>query len=628
MRHYLSVKPTWGFLLLLSPLCAQTPVPPSGWVVIPVSEYTALRSRAQPAPPPPEVPPVAAALSRVEYELKVADGVASGQAVLTIDVLKDGWVRVPIPGGLLVRDAKLDGKPAMLTAEDGRSGRQMLAVLSRRGRSTLTLEIAMQVAATAGEESVSLPPSQSGVTKASLALARPDLELKVTGGLLTGPGLATAGAAWLAYGHGNEALTFTWRRKAEDHHVALPLRMRGSLVQMLGLGEDTTSLYAEAALEIAQGAAAEASIRVPANVTVNQVSGATVADWESRAGTLMVKFLEPAEHTVRFTISAETRLPRSGEIEVPLLALRGVEREGGGVAVDVLGAGEIKDVKAQNLERAEAADLGPAVQSRQSPSLTAFLYRAGGERSLRLQLTRYEQQAALTANIDEARYQVLLTEDGKMLVQARYAVRNNQRSYLKINLPATAAIWSSSLSGRTVKPGQSPDGALLFPLAKGRAGADAPAFAVELLYLVNGPAWPEKGRATVALPALDLPVSRTGVQVYYPPTVRLTVEPGGFRTEEFVAPASSALNGSQPAVLYGNPPPVQLDQSAGQMAAQALVDKYNARAAARRSAVEIPLLTTFPEVGPSVFLASELTGENQAARIEMSYQPEKKRGEK
>src|SRR5215831_9230214 len=82
----------------------------TGWVVIPVQEYNALRNRTlQPDPEPPG-PPVEATLSKVEYELRVTNGVASGHASLTVDVLKDGWVKVPIPAGLLVRDARIAGK--------------------------------------------------------------------------------------------------------------------------------------------------------------------------------------------------------------------------------------------------------------------------------------------------------------------------------------------------------------------------------------------------------------------------------------------------------------------------------------------------------------------------------------
>ena len=46
----------------------------------------------------------------------------------------------------------------------------------------------------------------------------------------------------------------------------------------------------------------------------------------------------------------------------------------------------------------------------------------------------------------------------------------------------------------------------------------------------------------MTLPALDLPVSRTGVSVYYPPLYRVSAEPGAFRAQEYGKPESAALN--------------------------------------------------------------------------------------
>ena len=78
----------------------------SGWVVIPVSEYRTLHAKAYPVEPEPEASPVLATLTRVDYELQVRGDVARGRVGLTVDVLKDGWVRIPIPSGLLVREAQ------------------------------------------------------------------------------------------------------------------------------------------------------------------------------------------------------------------------------------------------------------------------------------------------------------------------------------------------------------------------------------------------------------------------------------------------------------------------------------------------------------------------------------------
>src|SRR5712691_2065398 len=529
----------------------QTAAHSPGWVVLPVDEYRNLHARAYPIERDPEPPPVEATLTRVDYDLRIEGELASGRASLAVDVLKDGWVRVPIPAGLLVREARLDGKlVSLVPGASSKAGSQLSALLSHAGRALLLLDIAIPVASATGEESIALPSTASGVARASVQLPRQGVDVRLTGGLLSEKSESASESKWIAYGRGNEALTFAWRRKTEDHRATQPLRMRGSLTQLLGLGEDSTSINAEVNLEVTQGAARLAKIQIPEKVTINQVLGAMVADWEVKANELSVTFLEPVEQNARFVVTGETHSPREGQIDIPLLRLLNTERETGGVAVEVLGAGEIKDLKSEGLDSADATDLGEMVSNRQSPSLAAFRFRTGDaklSRSLSLNVARYTPQAVLMANVSEARYQVLISNEGKTLVQARYAVRNNQRNFLKITLPPGAILWSASLAGKPVRPGQSPDGSLLLPLDKARAGEEAPEFAVEIVYLSRGTAWNDKGQFKLALPALDLPVSRTGLLVYHPPLFKVTPEPGAFRMEPYSNPISSALN---PPVTY------------------------------------------------------------------------------
>jgi hypothetical protein len=42
----------------------------------------------------------------------------------------------------------------------------------------------------------------------------------------------------------------------------------------------------------------------------------------------------------------------------------------------------------------------------------------------------------------------------------------------------------------------------------------------------------------------------------------------------------------------------------------------------------LPLRVAFPHFGPSIFLKSELTSENQTPVIELDFQRDKKRGER
>src|SRR5262245_39146212 len=73
---------------------------PSGWVVIPITEYSGLRAKAFPVAHASEPPAVQAGVSRIDYDLKVDGDLAIGRAALTVDVSGEGWVRVPIPAAL------------------------------------------------------------------------------------------------------------------------------------------------------------------------------------------------------------------------------------------------------------------------------------------------------------------------------------------------------------------------------------------------------------------------------------------------------------------------------------------------------------------------------------------------
>jgi hypothetical protein len=201
-----------------------------------------------------------------------------------------------------------------------------------------------------------------------------------------------------------------------------------------------------------------------------------------------------------------------------------------------------------------------------------------------------------------------------------------------------------------------------FVLANPESVEEAPEFAVEIVYFLPGAAWNDKGKAKLMLPALDLPVSRTGLLVYYPPLFRVNAEPGGsFRTETYVEPTSPVLNardelfdseggryqagiagmGAAAGAAMGGvastsapaPPPAKLDfgarddkDAAGQAATNALLDKYRTATHVGRATGVLPIHVSFPVFGPSVYLVCELTSENQAPSTDLNYQPDKKGG--
>jgi hypothetical protein len=597
---------------------AQTPTTAAradGWVVIPVDEYRALRLKAFPPGRPPDPPPVDATLTRVEYDLRVNGESASGEARLTVDVLKEGWVRVDIPSGLVVRAARIDGRPVPIIDQPAPH-----VLVAKPGRAALSLDVVVPLRTTQGTESFTLPPSRAAVSRLAVIVARDQIDLTVNGAVLS-ERPQTADGRWIAFGRTGQPIVVQWQRRVDNVRASQPLRWRGTITQLIGLGEETSALNTTVRAEVVQGLAASLEVAIPEGVAVNQVSGPLVADWDFKPGVLRVNFLEPVAAETSFSITAEARTPRDGSVCVPLLRLPTAERESGGIAVEVLGAGEIGDRQPQALDPADPSELGEMLAGRESPSMVAFRFRpqrGQDARNLTVSVARYTPHAVLIANVEEARYDALLEEEGKVLVRARYALRNNQRAFLGVTLPPGATLWSAAVANRPLRPGTAPDGSLLLPLEKAGSGGEAPAFAVELTYVQRAGAWADKGRAVLTLPALDLPIARTGVVLHHSPRFQLTPEPGAFRLEIDSGPFAPILRSSAEALAAPPAPP----QPAAEPAMNELVTRFRKQSGGRAVLGALPLRVPFPAFGPTVYLISELTAESQASSVELSYKRE------
>ena len=195
---------------------AQDAARTDGWVVLGIEEYRALRARAFPATPEPAPPPLDATLTRVDYDLRVSGETVTGQARLAIDVLKQGWASVQVPAGMLVRDARIDGRPTPLSVTDGGPP---ACSLSRTGRSTLTLDVVVPLVASAGTESMTLPASGSALSAVTLIVPRTGVDLAVTGGFVAEQSETGSDSRWVVYGNAGRPLAFTWKRKADDRRA-------------------------------------------------------------------------------------------------------------------------------------------------------------------------------------------------------------------------------------------------------------------------------------------------------------------------------------------------------------------------------------------------------------------------
>ena len=160
------------------------------------------------------------------------------------------------------------------------------------------------------------------------------------------------------------------------------------------------------------------------------------------------------------------------------------------------------------------------------------------------------------------------------------------------------------------------------------------------------------------MPALDLPVSRTGVTLDHSPRFRLTLAPGTFRVDE-EAPMTPALAMLDAVEGFGSGSGYGTGVSGGvgaayragagleasplqqAMAADArarreedrksademrgLVDRFQKENRGARAPGVVPVRMTLPHVGTSLYLVSELTPERVAPEAIFTYKREDKR---
>jgi hypothetical protein len=585
---------------------AQAP-PPGGVVTLPIDDYQALRARARQAG---ATPAAQATLTRLDYTLAADGELVTGEARLTIDVQGTGWVAVPLPAGLAIREARLDGQPLVVDA-----GPPPTVHLSRAGRAVLHLTLAFVPAEAAGTATLSLPASTAAITRVVLDIPGTAHRVTATGGVVVARSERGDRTSWTIHARAAAPLVLDWTRRRDDPRASAPLRLAATLDTTAGIRDALMQLAVTATLDVRQGLAREVALQVPAGVTITAVSGPGVDDWRTEGRVLRVLFVEPVAVAARLDIRAEA--PAVGDtVAIPLLRLPTAEREIGTVAVDVGQEAEVVDARVAGLEVVDARTTAGA-RLVAAPSARTFRFQpaAGAiDRRLDLTIARYAAEAVPVATIDEARVRAFAASSGRVLIEARYLVRNNQRSALAVRLPGGAHLWQARVGDRAVRPGQADDGRLVLPLETARAG-DAPATSVvTVVHLWQDTPWTIGGRATVALPAIDLPVARSAVLLHHPPRTRVTVGEGPFRLSDDLDTFTTPLGQAAPRATY--------DDARSGAPPEVLALVAEARGVPATAPIEPPseALLDFPEAGPSVFLRAELTPELVAPVLVLSLQ--------
>jgi hypothetical protein len=499
------------------------------------SDFKALVEQTYVPPPVGPTPPAEAFLRTAEYRGKLAPGVLTLEGTLVLEVLKDGWIRLPLwSQGSVIR---FEGGPALLN----RSGSQLEALTRGPGTFELKATIAFEATDRPGVNTLAfkLPPAPRNLLALTVDPSIRDVE--VASGLSY---RSEQGRIFAAVPDGAVAIKYAlpFLRTDDDagQEVKLEPRVHLTAYQLLDVGEGvlTGRLIHDYQVRVAD--VSHFDIDLPDDIVIFECGASGLESWKilERDGQrfVRVKLLTPVSGMTRVTVQFEGAYDaEGGSVTVPRFVPQDVERESGFVGVAAEGS-EVELELTGKLLPADVSEIPADVAALGGNMIRACKY-SGPPDAASIRVTEHDDAAVLTAIIQSLNATAVLLENGTEANWIDLVVKNNRKQFLKLTLPAEVEIWSLLIDGQPAKPKRTGDSVLV---SLPRGGEEVTSRA-SLVLLRQGPALGSFGQVEPYLPSFDIPVSEALWTVYLPRDRRYTVGTGPFRQVQATAPLLPAM---------------------------------------------------------------------------------------
>jgi hypothetical protein len=259
-----------------------------------------------------EKPAVEAVITQAAYTATIEKDIARIKAVLTINVLGEPWVEVPIRFGEAAV-GKLEGNENVLLRGTGDGTYSLL--LGQKGEQTVTLELVARVNTSPDGREFTLDVPPVGITSIDVIIPEADQTVEITPRLVS---LPVEGAVE-GQTHVSASLGSTGRIVARWHpRVSMKPEM-DLLTSVTNLTQVTVEdglIHADAYLlfDILRGELNELRIAVPADHRILDVaSPAKIKGWRAEEAdgqqVVTVEFLSAVENQVTIEVHTERKLP-------------------------------------------------------------------------------------------------------------------------------------------------------------------------------------------------------------------------------------------------------------------------------------------------------------------------------
>ncbi len=341
-------------------------------VVLPYAELLGMWDRwAKPEAPAPS-PPVAGVITRADYAGVVREDWVELDATLSIEVLQDGWARLPLSfGSAAIGRIQAEDEAVLLR---GREDGKCELLVQGRGQHQIRLGLMAAVEADAEGRRFALNCPAVGISQLELELPEANLSVQVlpqgATQVVSEPGepvrIRTALGA-------TEHFAVHWQPAADgwEHIAGL-----ANVTSMMGvdLGDGVVHTHAFFDYRILRGSLDELLVSLPDEQRLLDVQAAGLRDWQVESGEpgprVRVRLHAPVTGEVRLELRTESPLPDSPFAVGQFQAL-GAARESGILAVRSAEDVGWEEVERQSLTRIDQAEVP---ESERRPGSTYYKF--------------------------------------------------------------------------------------------------------------------------------------------------------------------------------------------------------------------------------------------------------------
>ena len=533
-------------VLLLLPVLAVD-VPP-GHVRLSLEAYQQLKAAAdaQPADDGDDEDVSEPASPRV-LEARVTGLLTRKALQLELNVVVDGtpgrWHVLPlVPTGVAVTDVTITGGGTLMQLDDMRA-----LVFPGAGRRTVSLKLN----ATGGEQGASRSVEMAllpGISRQFSLEVQGRLDAEVTPEALLSTDRTGGRRVVRGFLPPTEAsVGIRWSTDAVAEEMPKPERLvrptskeppriNVQTSMLASVGERLLTTYATLRYAIFHAPVSRFEWTVPDGAEVIGAQGRGVSEWscnaESGERTCSVELPFPVQRTYELSIQLEQALPKDlTQVDVALPQAKGVQRQSGHVAVEVMGNAEVTPGEATTATREDVRELPTDLFAGQStPILLAFKFLEAPTR-VALEVRRRDSVETSPISVDDASFTTVWTTEGRTITEGTFHVRNRQRQFLALQLPPQAVIQSAFVADAPVKPSTGEDGRIRVPLRSHGRSSDSEDFVVQVVYVLDGLGLPALGRMHAVLPAMDSEVGAMHHTLVLPDRQRLWAFDGDMSIE-------------------------------------------------------------------------------------------------